>query len=201
MEYQKMKVNNFKIEKAVAKNDVRDYLQHCYLDCEQKKLVATNGHIITALKVELDEDDTTGFIPVEAIIRERKIAKAAKREKLQIKANGTLILSNGDTMARPTGHKSFPNYQRVFNEKCYRNKQVVSVALNAKLLYELSQTIGSDNCVILEIEVNDPKSLTANSQEKNNSNFKAQFDKINESIKVSSFADNENDSLIMPLRT
>ena len=196
-----MRVNNFKIEKAVAKNDVRDYLEHCFLDCEQKKLVATNGHIITALNVELDEDDTTGFIPVEAIIRERKIAKLAKREKLQIKANGTLILSNGDTMTRPTGHKSFPNYQRLLNEKCYRNKQVVSVGLNAKLLYELSQTISADNCVILEIEVNDPKSLTANSQINKKSKFKAQFDKINDSIRVSSYSDRESDSLIMPLRS
>lgn len=70
-----MRVPEGKIEKAASKDQSRPALCSAYLKIrgEEAFLEATNSYIAARLPVDSTEDDTEGFIPLEAVLEARKI--------------------------------------------------------------------------------------------------------------------------------
>ena len=62
-----MKMRNTKIESAVDSKEMRLHLTEPFLDVENKRLVATNGKILTAIKVEVQPEDVSGYISKDAL--------------------------------------------------------------------------------------------------------------------------------------
>ena len=103
-----MKMRNTKIESAVDSKEMRLHLTEPFLDVENKRLVATDGKILTAIKVEVEPDDVSGYISKDALVAARKIAKKYKEETIEIRANGSLELKTGDKFNR-RDLGTFPN--------------------------------------------------------------------------------------------
>lgn len=127
-----MKVPNTKIENVCAnKYDARAYLRVPYLDVERKRLVSTNGHALAIVEVELDDGDTAGHVPIEAL-------KAVRKDKsaVSIYLDGAAKV-NGTTFPREDLGK-YPEYSAVLPERPEREPDIT---FNAELLFNLSRAI------------------------------------------------------------
>ena len=132
-----MKIDTkLKLEKIASPNDLRPALQNPYLDVDNKCVVATDGHKLVKIPVELSEGDTSGPVPLAAIkdARQRKLANA------EIRLNGDATLVDNTTgeplahYARPADVK-FPDYKRVIPGE---DAPILSIGLNARYLHELA---------------------------------------------------------------
>lgn len=109
-----------KVETAVAKQDVRYYLNYPYLDLSGTvpMLVATNGHFLLAARVEIDGDCDSGPLPLEAIKYARKLHPRSSLTLPAIVVDGDMVgagVSN-DYCAwkRPTFDKfAYPDWRSV----------------------------------------------------------------------------------------
>jgi len=145
-----MKLPNTKIEVVAAKDKTRPVLSNVHLDVEHKRLVATNGHSLAVNPVEVDDQDTSGPISPEAIKLARKSGR--KWADRHILANGDLrVPLAGVSLDRPEDEREYPDFDQIVPRVDAENTPA-SIALDAKLLYELSQAICEDgNRVILWI--------------------------------------------------
>jgi hypothetical protein len=137
-----MKLNpKLKVEKVVSKvSDTRQYLHQPHLDVANKCLVATNGKILVRIPVEVSPEDTSGPIPLEAIAD----ARTRKMETAEIVSNGdvSLMAPGGElraTYTRPDPTGKYPEYETVIPGA--DAEPVFSVALNSRLLWELTQAL------------------------------------------------------------
>lgn len=145
-----MQMPNVKIEGAAGKGDIRSYLREPYLDVDNKRIIAADGHIAAIVPILIDEGDTSGHISADAIVAARKSATARSRpdKLINIKANGSLTLDNNASFPRNDLGK-FVDIDRVIAPKSH---DVIS--LNAKLLLNLAQAIclqGEDPIVTLHL--------------------------------------------------
>jgi hypothetical protein len=136
-----MKIDpRLKIEKIAGDRDARRYLNEPYLDVENKCLVATDGHKLVCIPVKVSPDDTSGPVPVAAIMDARK----RKLKLAEIVCNGDAMLLPPDG-GEPLAHYErvvlgkFPDYSRVLPDP--NAKPVVSVCLNAQYLLELAHAL------------------------------------------------------------
>lgn len=75
-----MNIPELLIEQFVSDNEQdRALLRGCWLDVESERLLATNGHIAARVSVSLNENDTTGPIPLEVFQLARKELKAIRK--------------------------------------------------------------------------------------------------------------------------
>ena len=129
-----------KLEKIAGDDDIRAYLNEPHLDVENKCLVATDGHKLVRIPVEISAGDTSGPVPIAAILdaRKRKLIPA------EITCNGdatVLDTGTGNPLShypRPDNGK-FPQYERVMPDP--DAEPVVSIGLNAKYLFELAHAL------------------------------------------------------------
>ena len=131
-----MKLPNTGIEMAVARGDTRDYLNHAHLDAENKRLIACNGNILAVVPVEVDEEDTSGPVGLDAIKAARKAAGK--------KANATVIVNNdqripaaGLSMSRPSVGE-YPNVDRILKGA---RPLGPSICLNPALLWDVARAV------------------------------------------------------------
>lgn len=105
-----MKVPLTLVELAVAKGDVRYYLNYVYLDLRVPKapmLVATNGHFLIAVPVKPEANVKQGPIPVDAIKAARK---ANKREPVLVFENG--MVGTRNVMFRRPDDVTWPDWRK-----------------------------------------------------------------------------------------
>lgn len=126
-----MKLPNAEIEKACATKDVRSYLNQPWLDVENKRLVATDGHIMAVHPVELGDDDTTGPVTLEAIKAARKTSGNA------IIVNGRLEIEGVASFPRPDVGR-YAQYEKVIPKKPDREPDL---AIDANLLLNLAKAL------------------------------------------------------------
>ena len=143
-----MKIDpKLKLEKIASVKDARPYLRDPHLDVKNKCLIATDGHKLVCIPVEVSPTDTSGPVPLDAI----KDARKRKLDSAEIVCNGdaTLIDSNSGL---PLSHYErvdsgkFPDYERVLQSNGLADDSevpVVSVRLNAKCVLELAQALSS----------------------------------------------------------
>ena len=139
-----IRIPDSKIEKAAAKGgEVRTYLTAPYFTGEG--IVATDGHILAYVPVihdQGDEQDAPGHIPLDAF-------KQARKAKLP-----ELHFPNGDCMAAGVKFPladlgRYPDWQQITKAPlAVANREplgeVVSIALDTKLLFELAQALSTN---------------------------------------------------------
>jgi len=118
-----------KPEICCSKDQTRPHLCAAYLDVDRKTLVSTDGHRLITVPVEVDEGDTSGPIPPQALADARRYGGT-------IKANGAAVLSNGATFERPD--VQFPPYGAVIESK---PQYPISISFNAKYLAEIAKAL------------------------------------------------------------
>lgn len=133
-----MKFNSkSKLDLAAAAEAGRYAMHHVNLDVVTSELSATDGRILAVIPCEVEEGDSGGLIPRDAI----KIARTGcKAEQATVKANGS-VKAHGKAgiveMTRPDGQ--FPRYADVIPPQCSDD---LRIGLNAELLWKLVQALG-----------------------------------------------------------
>ena len=156
-----MKMRNTKIESAVDPKDMREQLSEPYLDVENKRLVATDGKILTAIKVEVEPDDVSGYISKDALEAARKIARKDREDTIEIRANGSLELKNGDKLNRPD-LGTFPDIDNILNMLETDPAKTIRLGINAKLLLDLAKSLANaTQVVILDFVIDDNNAVTS----------------------------------------
>ena len=144
------------------------------LDVSRKALIATDGHCLVSVPVELDDGDASGIIPRKALdmargeakeIREPSLTafdedgngpeiipgKVTGHEPAHILARDACALDSGVTVPRPT--RDFPEYMRVVPE---RRRLTGRLCLSAELLLKLAEALGANRGqVIIDFDPND----------------------------------------------
>lgn len=108
--------------------------------------VATNGHAMAVVPVTAEESEF-GPLSCEALKAARKLGLPPDNAKLSL--NGSYELSNGSTLPRtPASEWGFPDWEFI-TRGCEETPRNFSVSLNAKLLLDLAQALGSSGLVRL----------------------------------------------------
>lgn len=133
-----MKLPQTEIERAASQGDIRVYMNYVHFDVDGKRIVASNGHILAVVPVEVEEGDTSGPIPAAAFKAARKAA--GSHIDPSMKANGAVILQDGSTLPRPSADDigPFPNWQTIMDRF---KPSGISVTFNAELLLDLARAI------------------------------------------------------------
>jgi hypothetical protein len=136
-----------KFSLIVSKEKSRYTLQVFHLDVTAGVLVATDGHRLVVHSVETDPTDVTGNIPVEALAALQKSRKqypgayldCSSAEVVSVIA-GSLTLFQGE---RDPG--MFPNWKAVLPSAGISEDGAITVAFDAKYLYEIAQAMGASD--------------------------------------------------------
>lgn len=150
-----IRIPDSKIEKAVAKDGVRTYLNAPYFTGEG--IVATNGHILAYVPVIHDNGDIEGHIPLDAF------KQARKAKSLEVDHTGSgHWLAAGVSFQNPELGK-YPDWQQVAARPLKvvgkPSAEVVAITLDARLLWDLAQALSNDPrqpIVRLTFDHNDP---------------------------------------------
>lgn len=135
-----MKFPTNKIEAAVSPEQSRYTINAVKLDVANKKLVATDGHILAAVPVEVDAEDHSALIGIDAI---KSIRDIAKRDKVvpAVNVNGKIeVVGLGTRAEHATVEGSFPDYERVIPH--IEGKPTISFDVN--LLVRLVDALRSE---------------------------------------------------------
>jgi hypothetical protein len=154
-----------KIEKAASKDQTRQNLHHPILTksaAGEDVLVACDGHILAVVPVLAFHDDTSGPISGDALALARKNAK--KTDAASVRANGSLVLADGATLPRPEQEGYYPNWEQIL-ESSKSQEPTVTLGLNAKLMADLAEALGSNKGVI-KLEITDANSAIRVSTDK-----------------------------------
>ena len=155
-----MKMSKAK-ELCVSGDATRPHICQAHLDVENKALIATNGHLLAMVPVDVQDGDLAGPVPVSALKHARKLAKrdstlvlqAAEREVRAVDGSGTL---------RDRSANQFPPYANVLTSYPESGEGFVTVALDAALLWDLAQALGcarKDDATVLLTFPQDTKQL------------------------------------------
>jgi len=145
----------YKPELIESKDKDRTNLHHCELDTAKGRLYATDGYRLVSLPVDVDPGDSSGPIDGATLKEARKLATKDKRSGAYVGVGEKdLKLGDGRLTPRPDkDNRAFPNVDQVIPTE---NKQPI-IAVNVKLLFELTQSIGqSDHVVALAFDPEDP---------------------------------------------
>ena len=135
-----------KIYKSCDKAGTRPVLSGCFLtkDINNRSiLVAADGYKLAVVHVSESESDThESIIPLEAV-------------KLATKDNKTFIAVNGNVQVMAMGKDTittfdkiegtFPNYSQLIPDK---STSEYRIGLDAKLLFELAESLGTDKVIL-----------------------------------------------------
>lgn len=141
-----MKINKqYKLSKIVSRDEIREELR--YVKITRSHAIATNGHKMVVVPVEMELEDVPGLVDpahIEFNNKEKLISK--KIDRNLVLNPFTVETTNGWTMPR-LQPGTFPKIKQILS-LLLRRKHKYSIGLNARLLYELSQGIGNDSVVL-----------------------------------------------------
>lgn len=135
----KLDLRRFKIEKAAGRSDYRPAIAQPYLDVEEKVIVATDTFMMAIVPVELDDGDTSGAVPTQALVEARR--RTTKTKPQGIRLNGRAEVGDGDvSFKRPAENSPFPAWRTIADKK--RGKPVAEFGINPFFLARLAEAIG-----------------------------------------------------------
>lgn len=146
---------NCLVEKVASQDLTRPTIGAPYLDIDDQRtahVISTNGAALVSIPVAIDVEDCSGYLPASALKEARKLEK--KSELVNISCNGSAKVINGATY--PRGEGQFPNWRQIMPKE--DGKTVL--ALNARLLYELAQALGTEG-VVLTFDADKPIAVRA----------------------------------------
>ena len=139
--------NECMIEKVTdGPKGYRPQLQNVYFDADKQKLIATDGKHMAVIPCEKEDGDTSGFISPEAI---KEYRKQSKKSLVSLIANGQQKIGPF-SLERPTTetHGQYPNWEAVIPKEDAEKPVTFEVGLNASLLLQIAQALGSADNVI-----------------------------------------------------
>ncbi len=137
-----MKVSKTMKIEGVASKDCTRYAIN-FADLKGDKLTATDGTALVQVKVQRDETDVDGFVPIAALKEGRRLATANKNREVEIELNGCAKLTNGATFERPgedSGTK-FPDVTEVMPSGAIK----VKIGLDAEKLLAIAEALNDGN--------------------------------------------------------
>jgi DNA polymerase III sliding clamp (beta) subunit (PCNA family) len=147
---------NCLVEKVASQDATRAAITLPYLDIDGQRtahVVATNGAAMVKLPVEITAEDVAGYVPTAALKEGRKLAK--RTDSVDLVCNGSAKLLNGATYPRES-RETFPPWRQVWPKE----EGKITLALDARLLYELAQAMGTEG-VVLTFNPGEPISVRA----------------------------------------
>jgi hypothetical protein len=135
---------NCLVEKVASQDATRAAITLPYLDIDAERtahIISTNGAAMVKLPVEITPEDVAGYVPTAALKEGRKLAKRA--DSVDLVCNGSAKLLNGATYPRES-RETFPNWRQVWPKE----EGKITLALDAALLYELAQAMGTEGVVL-----------------------------------------------------
>ena len=150
-----------------GKNTDRPNLQQPYLDADAGLLYACNGFALAVVPVSNTEEDSSGPVPLDAIKTAGK-SKIDRELTAPIHVNGGTVkvedaTTTSEFMVSPLAQNvPYPNIEQVIKENNPGPDVVHSVALDAKLLFELAKALCTDGGykVVLYLEPTHPRTRT-----------------------------------------
>ena len=132
-----MLIPSGKIEKLVSTDQSRPVLTHTHLSIkgEDAFLEATDSFALVRLPVTLDEHDTAGFIPVEAIVEARKtkaVGLTANDDVVRVEKGGRAVEWKREDVG------SWPDSDRLIPEA-----SETYICFDAGLLHDLALALGT----------------------------------------------------------
>jgi hypothetical protein len=139
-----MKLLSFKSkpEAVPSKEKHRPVLTHLYLRITEENgervgtLEATDSYKAVMIPVELEDEDTEGFVTIEALKQARK---DSPRGTVRLSANGGLVTPEGTEFSRPEAGQ-WPRLPELVPQ----DTTEFEIGLSAKFLYEMAQAYGDD---------------------------------------------------------
>ncbi len=150
----------YKLEKIVSRDPSREHLQNIWIT--KHHAFATNGMILAAIPITADKDDTSGWLSGDALKLARK---QSSTDDIWIELNGVQKLPAGTTLLRPDDSIKFPRVAPILL-RSYRHRKS-QVALNARLLKDLSDALGTEE-IVLEIGKSSDEAVLVRSMSKGN---------------------------------
>lgn len=136
------------IERATSSDKTRPVLSCAHLNVDKGRIEATDNYMAVVLPVEIEEGDTSGLIPAEAL---RALRKANGRHvRFSLACNGDVELNTPDgvqTWKRPEGQ--FPNLDQITPSEFSSFRVVIDPAK----LYALAKALGADRHVLIEFSL------------------------------------------------
>lgn len=126
-----------KIEKVASRDISRASLVNPYLDVKGKRLLATDGHTMAVVRVEVGPDDHDGPVTAEALAAARKAVPRGHDDAF-LNVNGAQIVPDGPTFPRPAA-VSFPPVDAVIPTY---GDDAIRVSFNPFLLLRACEAIG-----------------------------------------------------------
>lgn len=135
----------FKPEVAVSKSERNPVICNPRLDTHAQRMVATDGYVAVSVPVIIEDDDTAGAIPVDALKLARGIGE--KDDPIQLNCNGTVEVPGVASFQRHT-QGEFPDMQSAFDG--FPAKPAATFAINAEKLLEAAKALGGS---VVQVEV------------------------------------------------
>lgn len=132
---------NAKIEKCASRDISRAHLVNPYLDVKGSRLVATDGHAMAIVTVEVGSDDHDGPVTSEALQAARKAIPKHGGDMAEINVNGSQAIPGGATFPRPAA-VSFPPVDAVIPTY---GEDAIRISFNPWLLLRAVEAIGADS--------------------------------------------------------
>ena len=144
-----MEINKkYKLEKAVTKDPLRESLQNIII--LHKQAIATDGYILAAVPVKMEDSDTLGLMSPDALKLGRKTTSNAF-DNISIALDGSQKLQDGTVLPRPEGDHP-DRLQSILDDA--QKKRKYKFGINPTLLKDLSEAIGASE-VVLELAAPD----------------------------------------------
>ena len=133
------------VENVCSKDKNRTMLVQPWLDVEQSRLLACDGFVLAVVPVELDPDDTTGPVPVDALKLARKNRGGDDFTHEIVASNGTASVEVGGQSStfRREDVAAYPDVDQVINDAT-KHLEVGSeptITIDAQKLYDLAKAI------------------------------------------------------------
>ena len=150
-----------KIEQAASTEESRCTLKAVKLDVENKRMMATDGHILAIVPVEVDATDHSGLLSVDSMKQIRAMQRRSKSIPVNIAVNGKATATGkSETSEFELVTGQFPNVDAVIptGEK-YEGP--ATVCFNVDLLVRLAKALGADEAhqgTIVQLWIKDASS-------------------------------------------
>lgn len=149
-------LKNAKVEKACSKDIGRPSMQSCWLDTEIQKLIATDGRILVAFPVEIEDGDDSGPVDPKALAYARKSTPKGA-SYMSIKCNGCYAFPDGSTMPRNKEYGQFPDWKFIFkNTESATKEPVGKIGINAEFLATIQEATDSFGVELHFVNENKP---------------------------------------------
>lgn len=156
-----MKLPEAKIELGADDTVSRYTLNAVQLDVPNKRIMATNGHILAIVPCEVSDTDHSALLSLESIKQMRAMQKRAKSIPIQITTNGKVTATfGGESQEHELATGTFPRVDMVI-PKGEKYEGPATITLNVALLLRLAKAIGAqkdtDN-IVVSLTVRDSQS-------------------------------------------